>query len=289
MASAHPLIVVTELGELIAREAALALMDARWSPAGPAPLDQYRAGHLPGAGYCSLDTDLSAPPGARGRHPLPSAGAFQAALRRIEVNASDLVVVYDQRDSTIWARLWWMLRYFGHDDVQVLDGGYEAWVRAGMPIETGDGVAKEDGDFVASRGGMPIVTASDVQALARRGVLLDARLAERYRGEVEPLDLVAGHIPGAVSAPTFGNTDADGMFLRAGELRERFAALGIAPGTEVAAYCGSGVTAAHEVLALRLAGFDAALYVGSWSEWIAGPVPRSRARRRVIELSDRPT
>ena len=271
MSTVSPLITVPELQELRTAGATPTLVDVRWSLSGPAPIEQYRAGHLPGAAYADLETDLSAPPGAGGRHPLPTAAAFQAAMRRMGVNGDEPVVVYDRRDSTIAARLWWMLGYFGHTDVRVLDGGYEAWARAGLPTEAGDAEPKKHGDFVATPGGMSLLTVSKVPAFARRGILLDARLTQRYRGEVEPLDPVAGHIPGAVSAPTFDNCDVDGLFLPAPELRSRFTHLGITAGTATAAYCGSGVTAAHEVLALRLAGFEAALYVGSWSEWTADP------------------
>ncbi|HEV7898615.1 MAG TPA: sulfurtransferase [Planosporangium sp.] len=273
MTDPNPLISIAELSELLGPgdDERPILIDLRWSPAGPPGAEVYRAGHLPGAVYADLDRDLAAPPGDGGRHPLPDPVAFQATMRRLGVRRHRPVVVYDQRDSTIAARLWWMLRYFGHAEVRVLDGGFDGWVRAGQPVAQGDGDAKGDGDLNAVPGGMSLVTVEEVPEVARHGVLLDARLAPRYRGEVEPLDPVAGHIPAAVSAPTFDNVDAEGRFRSADALRERFTALGISPGTEVAAYCGSGVTAAHEVLALRLAGFEAALYVGSWSEWIRDP------------------
>jgi thiosulfate/3-mercaptopyruvate sulfurtransferase len=170
-----------------------------------------------------------------------------------------------------------MLRYFGHSRVRVLDGGYRAWVAAGQPVVTGAGGAPPPGDFTARPGGMQLLDAGGAAALARGGTLLDARAGERYRGEAEPVDPVAGHIPGAVSAPTAGNVLADGRFRPAPELRARFAALGVTaaagvPGAAVAgSYCGSGVTAAHEVLALAVAGLPAALYVGSWSHWVTDP------------------
>lgn len=271
MANINPLISVADLWATHQAGSPVTLIEVRWSPHGPSPADRYRAGHLPGAGYADLDTDLAAPPGADGRHPLPTPAAFQAVARRLGVRSDRPVVVYDERDSTTAARLWWMLGYFGHPDVRVLDGGYQAWTRAGLPIQTGDPDAIDPGDFTAVPGGLPLLTVADVPDMARRGVLLDARSGERFRGEVEPLDPIAGHIPGAVSAPTADNTDADGLLRPAAELRERFAGLGVTPHTGVAAYCGSGVTAAHQVLALRLAGFDAALYVGSWSEWITDP------------------
>jgi thiosulfate/3-mercaptopyruvate sulfurtransferase len=258
------------------------LLDVRWRLGGPPGIDSYRAGHLPGAVFVDLDADLAAPPGAGGRHPLPAAGAFQAAMRRAGVRAGHPVVAYDDGDSTIAARAWWTLRYFGHSRVQVLDGGFRAWAAAGQPV-TADEPAVPPGDFTAVPGQLPLLDASGAAALARSGVLLDARAGERYRGETEPVDPVAGHIPGALSAPTLANVGGDGRFLAPDELRRRFAALGAAalgaaagrPGdgsVAVGAYCGSGVTAAHEVLALELAGVPAALYVGSWSGWIADPV-----------------
>ena len=266
-----PLISVEELQAARHGADAPALIDVRWAPQGPSPLQLFRAGHLPGAVRADFDTDLAEAPGPRGRHPLPASGIFQVTMRRLGVFQDRPVVVNDQRDSTIAARLWWMLHYFGHPDVRVLDGGVDAWARAGLPVETGDGTPPQPGDFVAVPGGLPLLTVDMVPGVARNGLLLDARTAERFRGEVEPLDRVAGHIPGAVSAPTFDNCDADGFLRPADELRARFVSLGVTPDLTVGAYCGSGGTAAHEVLALRLAGFEAALYVGSWSEWISDP------------------
>ncbi|MCT2589744.1 sulfurtransferase [Streptomyces sp. N2-109] len=267
------LITVPELRELLAAGSPPHLLDVRWSRSGPPPLEHYLAGHLPGAVRVDLGADLAGPPGAGGRHPLPGTAGFEATMRRVGVRGGEPVVVYDQRDATAAAaRLWWMLRYFGHRDVRVLDGGYEAWERAGGPVVQGRGEEPSaPGDFTAVPGGMPRLTVDEVPGFAAEGVLLDSRLGERFRGEVEPLDPVAGHIPGAVSAPTFDNSAPDGRFRPPGELRERFRDLGVTSRTPAAAYCGSGVTAAHQVLALRLAGIDAALYVGSWSEWIADP------------------
>jgi thiosulfate/3-mercaptopyruvate sulfurtransferase len=252
------------------------LLDARWRLAGPPGIGSYRAGHLPGAQFVDLDRDLAAPPGPPGpggRHPLPAAGDFQTVMRRAGVSAGRPVVLYDDGDSTAAARGWWLLRYFGHDQVRVLDGGYQAWLAAGQPVEQQTATA-EPGDFTARPGHLPLLDAAGAAGLARDGVLLDARAAERYRGEVEKVDPVAGHIPGAVSAPTAANLRADGRFLDPATLRARFAGLGVRArsGAGVAGvYCGSGVTAAHEVLAMRIAGLPAALYVGSWSDWITDP------------------
>jgi thiosulfate/3-mercaptopyruvate sulfurtransferase len=252
------------------------LLDVRWRLGGPPGIDSYRQGHLPGAVFTDLDKVLAAPPGPAGRHPLPEADRFQAALRAAGVSQGRSVVIYDDGDSFAAARGWWVLRYYGHRDVRVLDGGYRAWLSAGLAVtstEAGAEGAAEPGDFTARRDSMPVLDAAAAQAVARTGLLLDARARERYRGETEPVDPVAGHIPGAVSAPTAANLNPDGTFKDTAELAARFTELGAtAPGVgTVGAYCGSGITAAHEVLALALAGIPAALYVGSWSNWVADP------------------
>lgn len=255
------------------------LLDVRWSLTGPPGIEDYLAGHLPGARFADLDTVLAAPPnltgtGPGGRHPLPSAPDFQAAMRALGVNGDSAVVVYDAGDSMAAARAWWLLRYFGHRNVRVLDGGYAAWIAAAGPVESGDKGAETvaAGDFRAVPGGMPVLDAAATARLAADGVLLDARAGARYRGEAEPVDPVAGHIPGAVSAPTAENVGPDGAFRPPADLRARFAALGVPDeSAPVGVYCGSGVTAAHEVLALALIGRAAALYPGSWSEWVSDP------------------
>ncbi|MCA2219864.1 sulfurtransferase [Nonomuraea aurantiaca] len=261
-----PLITPEELAALDG----VTLLDVRWRLGGPPGIDMYREGHLPGAVFCALDADLAAPPGTAGRHPLPEPDDFESAMRRLGVSGERPVVVYDDTGSMAAARAWWTLRYFGHPDVRVLDGGLSAWADAGLPVvkETPE---VRPGDFVARPGGMPLLSAAEAGALATSGVLLDARAGERYRGEVEPIDPVAGHVPGAVSAPTTENIGPDGRFRPAADLRERFAALGVGEGVPAGAYCGSGVTAAHELLAMEVAGLPAALYVGSWSEWVADP------------------
>jgi thiosulfate/3-mercaptopyruvate sulfurtransferase len=275
LSTGSPLISVAALAEALASAQPPALIDVRWRLGGPPGMDSYRAGHLPGAAYVDLDTQLAGEPGAGGRHPLPDTARFEAALRDAGVRADRDVVVYDEGDATIAARAWWMLRYYGHDRVRVLDGGLRAWAAAGLPVSTEQAVA-EPGDFVAVAGQLPVLDAAQAAALARNGILLDARAPARYRGETEPVDPVAGHIPGAVSAPTAENVTAAGFFRSPAELRARFGHLGVrlepaADGQPVGTYCGSGVTAAHELLALELAGIPAALYVGSWSAWIADP------------------
>jgi thiosulfate/3-mercaptopyruvate sulfurtransferase len=251
------------------------VLDVRWALGMTDGHDQYRAGHLPGAVYVDLETELAAHGSAsKGRHPLPSASAFQEAARRWGVSAGSRVVVYDSVGGTSAARAWWLLRYFGARDVRILDGGLAAWTAEGFALEPGD-VTPEPGDVVAQPGGMPVLDADDAAALADgEGVLLDARAAERYRGEMEPVDPQAGHIPGAASAPTTENLRADGRFLSTAELKRRFGELGVSTGSTsggVGVYCGSGVTASHQVAALAVAGVDAALYPGSWSQWSNDP------------------
>jgi thiosulfate/3-mercaptopyruvate sulfurtransferase len=268
-APVEPLIDAAALARALAGPRPPVLLDVRWALTGPPGIDSYRAGHLPGAQFVDLDRELAGPPGPGGRHPLPATAGFQAAMRRAGVNDGWPVVVYDDRDATAAARAWWLLGYFGHAPVRVLDGGYQAWLAAGHPVQRA-AVPAAPGWFTARPGHLPLLDAAGAAGLARRGVLLDARAAERYRGEVEPADPVAGHIPGARSAPTTGNVGADGRFLDPAALRARFAGLGVGD-APAGVYCGSGVTAAHEVLALRIAGQPAALYVGSWSDWITDP------------------
>jgi thiosulfate/3-mercaptopyruvate sulfurtransferase len=285
-AAAQVLISVSSLARALhaERHERPVVFDVRWRLGGPPGIESYLAGHIPSAVFLDLDRDLCGPPGRAGRHPLPAAAAFQDVMRRAGVSGRRPVVVYDDADATAAARAWWTLRYFGHHEVFVLDGGYRAWAGAGGPAERGAdveaggeiaGPGRESGDFTAVPGGMPALGVAEAARLARSGILLDARAPERYRGEVEPVDPVAGHIPGAVSAPTAANVRGDGHFKSAAELRARFAPLGVGvgggSGAEVGVYCGSGVTAAHEVLALSLIGVPAALYVGSWSEWVADP------------------
>jgi thiosulfate/3-mercaptopyruvate sulfurtransferase len=267
---AGPLISVAQLAAELASAAPPAVLDARWRLGGPPGRPGWLGGHIPTAAFVDLDTELAAPPGDSGRHPLPDPGAFAAAMRRAGVSAGRAVVVYDDTDASAAARCWWLLRHHGHRDVRVLDGGLPAWVASGRALEEGE-VELTPGDFeTAPRGCMPVIDAAGALRLAAAGVLLDARAAERYRGELEPVDPVAGHIPGAASAPAVGNLDG-GHFRPAARLAERFAALGATRGAQAGAYCGSGVTAAGTVLALELAGVRAALYPGSWSEWIRDP------------------
>ena len=243
------------------------LLDVRWALGDPRGREHYLAEHLPGAVFVDLANELAGPanPG-RGRHPLPPLAQFQASARGWGVRNGDVVVAYDDSGNLAAARLWWMLRNAGFPDVYLLDGGLAAWRTAGLSLEGGDRKA-EPGDVVLTEGSMPVIDARQAAGWGRQGLLLDARAGERYRGEIEPVDPRAGHIPGAVSAPTTGNLAADGTFLPAATLRDRFANLGVREDLQTAVYCGSGVTAAHEIAALEIAGFPAALYPGSFSEW----------------------
>ncbi|AGS72286.1 sulfurtransferase [Streptomyces collinus] len=269
------IITATELAEDLAGQAPPVLLDVRWQlstakAAGVPAFDgraEYAAGHLPGAVFVDLDRELASAAGEHGRHPLPDLAEFGAAMRRAGVSSGRPVVVYDGGQGWAAARAWWLLRWTGHPDVRVLDGGLPSW-RGELSTEP---VTPAEGDFEPAPAAAGLLDADAAAALARSGVLLDARAGERYRGEVEPIDPVGGHIPGAVSAPTTENVGPDGRFLPAADLRDRFKALGVSGDAPVGVYCGSGVSGAHEVLALAVAGVPAALYVGSWSEWSADP------------------
>lgn len=272
-----PLVGPDELAALLASAEPPTVLDVRWRLPGSAPdkpptREEYATGHIPGAVFVDLDADLCGPPGAGGRHPLPDPADLEAALRRAGVSAGRPVVVYDSGDNQAAARAWWTLRWAGVAGARVLDGGYAAWTAGGHPVEPGV-VEPPPGDVTVRPGGLPVLDAAGAGALpGRGGVLVDARIAARFRGEVEPVDPVAGRIPGAVNVPAADLSRPDGRLRPPGELRSVFAAAGIGDGTPVGAYCGSGVTAAHTVLALTAAGVPApALYVGSWSHWITDP------------------
>ncbi|GHI99988.1 sulfurtransferase [Streptomyces olivaceus] len=271
----NAIISAPELADELAGPTPPVLLDVRWQlsaakAAGAPPFDgraEHAAGHLPGAVYVDLDRELAAAPGAGGRHPLPDVAEFGAAMRRAGVSSGRPVVVYDGGQGWAAARAWWLLRWTGHPNVRVLDGGLPSWEG---PLSTSAPTPAE-GDFEPVPGESGLLDADGAAALARSGVLFDARAGERYRGDVEPIDPVGGHIPGAVSAPTTENVAADGRFLAADELRARFETLGATGDGEVGVYCGSGVSGAHEVLALAVAGIPAALYAGSWSQWSSDP------------------
>lgn len=259
--------VLITAAELAAILDDVVLLDVRWKLGGPPGHGEYLKGHIPGAVYVDLDSELAAHgEPTDGRHPLPSVDALQASARRWGVRADRPVVVYDGEGNLAAARAWWLLRWAGVPDVRLLDGALPAWVAAGGALDTDD-VVPEQSEVELGAGALPTLALDEVEAFTGAGVLLDARAGERYHGEVEPVDPKAGHIPGARSAPTTGNLAADGRFLAPEALRERFAAVGADGSQPVAVYCGSGVTAAHEVAALAIAGVDAALYPGSFSQW----------------------
>lgn len=258
---------VATLAERIESGERTVLLDVRWVLGDPHGHEHYLAGHIPGAVFVDLHHELADPSvEGEGRHPLPSVAALQRSARAWGINDGETVVAYDDNGNTAAARAWWLLRDAGLASVFLLDGGLAAWRAAGHPVEEGEQSAPE-GNVTLGRGAMPAIDMAGAAAWPDQGILLDARAGERYRGEIEPIDPRAGHIPGALSAPTGENLAADGRFLHPEQLRGRFAELGIDGGTAVAVYCGSGVTAAHQLAALEIAGFPAALYPGSFSQW----------------------
>jgi thiosulfate/3-mercaptopyruvate sulfurtransferase len=270
------LISAADLRGLLANAEPPRVLDVRWSLDQPNGLPAYLAGHIPGAAYASLEDELSLKGDPTdGRHPLPTREGLQAAARAWGLNSGDAAVVYDAGPGFVAARAWWLLRHAGVADVRILDGGLAAWVEEGGPVTVGQ-ETPPFGDIELDWGHMDVVGLDDVEAFA--GSLLDARAPERYRGEIEPIDPQAGHIPGAINVPTAGNVGPDGRFLGREELKARFANAN--DGRPVAVYCGSGVTAAHQIAALEVAGIRAALYPGSWSQWstLGLPVAVGEAR-----------
>ncbi|NDZ97405.1 sulfurtransferase [Streptomyces sp. SID6673] len=277
MSTTHVLISADELPEAMLSDHPPVILDVRWQLGDSRGHDHYREGHIPGAVFVDLDAELASPAAPeRGRHPLPAIADLQAAARRWGIDDGSSVVVYDDIGNLASARAWWLLRWAGLTDVRMLDGGLGAWRAAGLRVSSGDATPRT-GSVTLTEGHLPTVEIDNVASSA--GVVLDARAAERYRGEVEPMDPRAGHIPGALSAPTAANVSSDGTFLPAGDLRERFAALGIGADSEVIAYCGSGVNAAHEIAALEIAGLPGTLFPGSWSQWSSDP-------RRPVETGE---
>lgn len=275
---AQNLIDVDALTEEMLSNRPPVILDVRWALGRTDGRDRYREGHIPGAVYVDLDSELADPPSAElGRHPLPSSDRLQDAARRWGVDDTSPVVVYDDIGNLAAARAWWLLTWAGHLDVRMLDGGLDAWRSAGMRVSAGDTAARP-GTVTLTGGDLPHVSLDEVARLSaeiRDGrddvVILDARAGERYRGETEPMDPRAGHVLGAVSVPTAGNLADDGRFLSPEQLRERFTAAGVTENAQIIAYCGSGINAAHELAALAIAGFSGALFPGSWSQWSADP------------------
>lgn len=269
MTRSEVLITADELLPLLASGSAPRLLDVRWTLPKPDGRDDFAAGHIPGAIYVDLDTELAdhgnTDPTA-GRHPLPAPADFEVGVRTWGIDSDTEVVVYDDNSGLGAARAWWLLRWAGLS-ARVLDGGLGAYRASGGEIETGPGATVEPSEMTITPDSLPVIDAD--AAADWNGVLLDARAGERFRGETEPLDARAGHIPGAKNAPATGNTP-DGRFLAEAGLRERFAGLG-ALEQPVGVYCGSGVTACHNALALASLGVEASLYPASWSGWSSDP------------------
>ncbi|WP_214466533.1 sulfurtransferase [Microbacterium flavescens] len=264
------LITPAELDHLLAGRADVRVLDVRYRLDQPDGRPEYLAGHVPGAVYVDLESELSRHGRPEdGRHPLPALDDLQTAARRWGLRSGDTVVVYDDARSLGASRAWWLLTRSGVTDVRVLDGGLGAWKAAGLALDTGE-VVPEPGDVVLEPLSEPVLSIDDAAALPATGVLLDVRAAERYRGEIEPVDPVAGHIPGAVNLPTTAYV-VDDRFRDAAALRALFAEAGVVPGVTAAAYCGSGVTAAQAAFAAELAGLDLRIYPGSWSQWSNTP------------------
>ena len=235
----------------------------------PPGLVEHDAGHIPGAVYVDLDTELAGPPGPAGRHPLPDPDVLEETLQRAGAGADSEIVVYDGGDGMAAARAWWVLRWAGIEDVSILDGGFAEWDARGFPTVAGPGNVVVPRQVDVSTGHLPTAEMDEVRNF--EGVLIDARSQRRFQGRREILDLQAGHIPGAVNLPMGLMQHGDGTFRSPDEIRGLAAEAGIDGSTVVATSCGSGVTASQMVLALATAGLDATPYIGSWSEWITDP------------------
>ncbi|UOE42736.1 sulfurtransferase [Agromyces larvae] len=261
-----------DLAALLASPTPPVVLDVRWRLDRPDGRPAYLEGHVPGAVYVDLDHELArhGEP-TDGRHPLPAIGDLQRAARRWGLHEGQPVVVSDDLSNLSAARAWWLLRFAGVAEVRLLDGALAGWAAAGLPLEAGAPPAPEPGDVVLAYGALPTLSMDEAAEHARRATLLDARAPERYRGEVEPVDPRAGHIPGALNAPAASMLDEAGRFRAGDDLRAAFDALGVRPDAPVGVYCGSGVNAAAAAVGLELAGFEPALYPGSWSQWSNHP------------------
>lgn len=264
-----PLIAPAELAALLDGPGAPVVLDVRWRLGGPPARPDHAAGHVPGAVFVDLDEELAGPPAeGRGRHPLPDPEALQEVLRRAGVGAGSTVVAYDDDSGAVAARAWWLLRWVGlaADRVAVLDGGYRAWVGAGLPVSA-EVAQPAPGDLVVRPGAMPVLDADGAAATARDGVLLDARAGARYRGETEPVDPAAGHIPGAVNAPAAEHLDATGRWAASEELARRYGALGVAAvGDAATGGAGAGGAATGDAAAGGAGPGDAAKGTGRVGE-----------------------
>jgi thiosulfate/3-mercaptopyruvate sulfurtransferase len=262
-----PIITAEWLDE---RAGGATVVDVRWFMNGADAREHYRSGHLPGALFVDLDVDLAGPPSRlEGRHPLPSPEVFAEAMSRVGIRHDDTIVAYDQGHGGFAARLVWMLRITGHE-AALLDGGLAGWA---APLQQGE-IVRAPSDFEPRP--WPAEWLVDIDEVDQRskdgsGILVDSRSPDRYRGDAEPVDARAGHVPRAINLPFSGNLDDEGRFLSVQALGERFRAAGIGKEDEVVVYCGSGVTACHNLLAMEAAGLQARLYPGSWSQWSGDP------------------
>jgi thiosulfate/3-mercaptopyruvate sulfurtransferase len=278
MTNAGPPLPLVSAPWLLANLSTVIPVDTRWYLDGRVGLEAFRAGHIPGAVHLDVDRHLSSPRGAGrpGRHPLPDPQRFSSDLASAGISPGSTLVLYDDEGGAIAARLWWLLRYLRHPArALLLDGGIQAWQAANGPLSQGDSTRPPVQDFpVLSPDSSLVLDREQVRQRSEAcvGVLLDARALPRYRGDVEPIDPRAGHIPGARSAPFSGNLrEPKGVFLDPDELRQRYEQLGVSEGSDVVVYCGSGVTACHALLALELIGVRGRLYEGSWSDWSSDP------------------
>lgn len=270
-----PMLVTPEWLAAHLADPQVCVVDLRWYLTEPARgRSEYLAAHIPGAAFLSIDSDLSAPPAAGpGRHPLPTPEAFAAAAGRAGISNDTHVVAYDASGGPYATRLWWLLRYFGHSNVSLLDGGWMEWLARGYLTESGD-MPILPATFTANPDSARVLDAAAIEQLRHNAaaLILDARASDRYQGLIEPIDPRAGHIPGAKSAPFAANLRENGSFKSAEELRAHYAALGADTAQQIACYCGSGVTATHDIFALILAGYaEPKLYEGSWSDWSSDP------------------
>lgn len=266
-----PLVSVDWLAANIAHPS-LRVADVRWALAGPPGRERYEGGHIPGAAFVDADRELSSPGEGPGRHPVPTPEKLAGVLGRAGIGDEYVVVAYDDAGGSIASRLWWLYRHYGHDGAcAVLDGGIAAWTHAGHALTT-EPPAHRPATWTPGEPRDDVVGTDEVVGMSRgSALLLDARAGERYRGETEPIDPRAGHVPGAHSAPWAANLDSDGRFLPPEALRARYAALGAGERPTIA-YCGSSLSATHDLLALELAGIRGArLYEGSWSDWSSDP------------------
>ncbi len=260
-----PLLDASQMVQLLRGNPTTVVLDVRWSLQAGAQRAQYDQGHVDGAVFMDLDRDLCGPPGPDGRHPLPDAAALEATLRRAGIDDDSKIVVYDDGDMMAAARAWWTLRWAGLDDVHVLNAGMRAWRDDDLPV-TDTQSRPAAGTVTVRPGRLPVLDADAAARQARDGTLIDVRAPERYRGETEPLDPVAGHIPKAVNRFGGASIAEQGGFVNQAKLAEQFADLA----EDAAVYCGSGVTATRTALAMAAAGRPIPpVYIGSWSNWCA--------------------